>query len=105
MCALIQVISLTYYSLQNLLFLFQVSVLSANEGRLSCHWFTGTPNPQISVFKPFIFTNNVRISPHIQSPVFSADEDPAKVTILRNSFHCRNYIYNFPEHHLCLQGF
>ncbi|CAL4119367.1 unnamed protein product [Meganyctiphanes norvegica] len=55
----------------------QVSVLS-NSGRPSCHWFTGTPDPQTSVFKPFIFTQNVKISPYIQSP--KIEEDPAKTT-------------------------
>lgn len=29
----------------------------------SCHWFTATPNPNESVFKPFVFTPNARISP------------------------------------------
>lgn len=28
-----------------------------------CHWFTATPNPEESVFKPFVFTENSRISP------------------------------------------
>ncbi|KAK8743056.1 hypothetical protein OTU49_001503 [Cherax quadricarinatus] len=58
----------------------QVSVISHGSGRPSCHWFTGTPDPQRSVFKPFIFTNNVKISPHIQSPKIPDEEDPAKVT-------------------------
>lgn len=39
----------------------QVSVLSGD--KLSCHWFTATNNVQESVFKPFVFTSNVRISP------------------------------------------
>ncbi|MPC38089.1 Secernin-1 [Portunus trituberculatus] len=56
-----------------------VSVVSQGEGRPSCHWFTGTPDPCRSVFKPFIFTNNVKISPHIQSPHIPEDQDPAKV--------------------------
>lgn len=30
---------------------------------LSIGWFTGTPNPRESVFKPFIFTPNSKISP------------------------------------------
>lgn len=30
---------------------------------VTCHWFTATPNPAESVFKPFVFTRNVRISP------------------------------------------
>ena len=35
---------------------------------ISCHWFTGTPNPVESVFKPFIFTPNTRISPLTKTP-------------------------------------
>lgn len=30
---------------------------------VTCHWFTATPNPAESVYKPFVFTRNVRISP------------------------------------------
>ncbi|XP_069695187.1 secernin-2 [Periplaneta americana] len=55
----------------------QVSVLSAEgNGRPHCHWFTATPNPRDSVFKPFIFTPAARISHHTVSPTF--DDDPAK---------------------------
>ncbi|XP_018574937.1 secernin-3 [Anoplophora glabripennis] len=44
----------------------QVSVLSAS--RPSVHWFTATPDPSKSVFKPFVFTKNATISKHTQSP-------------------------------------
>lgn len=37
-----------------------VSVLSTSG--LSCHWFTATPNPVESVYKPFIFTPAAKIS-------------------------------------------
>lgn len=53
----------------------QVSVLCP--GKLSCHWVTGTPDPSLSVFKPFVFTPNVKISRHTVSPKF--ENDPAKV--------------------------
>lgn len=46
----------------------------------SCHWFTGTPDPSISVYKPFVFTPNVQISHLTISPV--PDPDPAKVLFL-----------------------
>lgn len=41
--------------------------------RPSVHWFTATPDPSKSVFKPFIFTPNATISKHtkcleIQTP-------------------------------------
>lgn len=38
-----------------------VSLLSS--GGLSCHWFTATPNPVESVFKPFVFSSGAKISP------------------------------------------
>ena len=37
-----------------------VSVLK--ESVASVHWLTGTPDPRESVFKPFIFTNDARVS-------------------------------------------
>lgn len=43
-----------------------VSVLS--DSGLSCHWFTATPNPVESVYKPFIFTPGVKISPLTKIP-------------------------------------
>lgn len=61
--------------------LFKVSLLSApGSGKPHCHWFTATPNPRASVFKPFIFTPAARISQHTCSPTF--ENDPAKVCIL-----------------------
>lgn len=54
----------------------QVSVLSKD--KLSCHWFTATNNTKESVFKPFVFTENVRISP---LTIFAEDKDP-EVTLL-----------------------
>ncbi|CAF2784460.1 unnamed protein product [Rotaria sp. Silwood2] len=45
----------------------QVSVLLPSNKRTSqidaCHFFTGTPNPKTSLFKPFIFTDNVELGP------------------------------------------
>lgn len=43
-----------------------VSVLSSNG--ICVHWFTATPNPKESVFKPFIFTFGARISPLTKVP-------------------------------------
>lgn len=39
----------------------QVSVLCRSG--LSSHWFTATPNIRESVYKPFVFTPNVKVSP------------------------------------------
>ncbi|XP_059055247.1 secernin-3 isoform X1 [Achroia grisella] len=44
----------------------QVSSLSANS--INIHWFTGTPDPSQSLFKPFIFTPNPQVSPYTKSP-------------------------------------
>ena len=45
----------------------QVSVLTSKHKTKSqidaCHFFTGTPNPKVSLFKPFIFSNNVQLGP------------------------------------------
>lgn len=58
----------------------QVSVLAPPDSqRSSCHWFTGTPDPAHSVFKPFVFCSSNRISKHIVSPTFPDNEDPAKM--------------------------
>ncbi|KAF6198609.1 hypothetical protein GE061_008361 [Apolygus lucorum] len=40
----------------------QVSLLYSD--RPCAHWFTGTPDPSVSVFKPFVFTPGVKISHH-----------------------------------------
>lgn len=39
----------------------QVSVLTSSKD--ACHFLTGTPNPKQSLFKPFIFSNNVELGP------------------------------------------
>ena len=57
----------------------QVSVLSAAADTPDCHWFTATPNPRCSVFKPFIFCPGVATGANTTSPDYG-DEDPAKVT-------------------------
>ncbi|XP_066147098.1 secernin-3 [Euwallacea fornicatus] len=44
----------------------QVSILSSTIPNV--HWFTATPDPSRSVFKPFIFTKNAVISKHTICP-------------------------------------
>uniref|UniRef100_A0A2H1V495 SFRICE_017280 n=1 Tax=Spodoptera frugiperda TaxID=7108 RepID=A0A2H1V495_SPOFR len=44
----------------------QVSSLS--DKMKSVHWFTATPDPSLSLFKPFVFTKNAQASPLIVSP-------------------------------------
>ncbi|XP_046569900.1 secernin-3-like [Haliotis rubra] len=57
----------------------QVSVLSPSESSmLPCHWFTATPNPLRSVYKPFVFTpDTVDIGTQTKSPDYGQD-DPAR---------------------------
>ena len=53
----------------------QVSVLSpVGAARPSCHWFTGTPDPARSVFKPFIFTPGVE---QLSSMIASQPDSPS----------------------------
>ncbi|ESP02240.1 hypothetical protein LOTGIDRAFT_224981 [Lottia gigantea] len=61
----------------------QVSVLQPQNGSMvpDVHWFTGTPNPSLSVFKPFIFSDqpvigDVTIAPaHDGKPTFQTVAD------------------------------
>lgn len=56
----------------------QVSTICINGGGctpVTCQWFTATPNAIASVYKPFVFTRNVRISPLTQ--LCAADGDAA----------------------------
>jgi secernin len=45
----------------------QVSVLASTNKKKSqidaCHFFTGTPNPKVSLFKPFIFSDKAELGP------------------------------------------
>lgn len=52
----------------------QVSALSTS-ARPSCHWFTGTPDPAYSYFKPFIFHPCIGTA---SSKTISPDEKPRK---------------------------
>uniref|UniRef100_A0A8C2NF54 Secernin 1 n=1 Tax=Capra hircus TaxID=9925 RepID=A0A8C2NF54_CAPHI len=54
-----------------------VSVLPQSRSSPCVHYFTGTPDPSRSIFKPFIFVDDVKLVPKAQSPCFG-DDDPAK---------------------------
>ncbi|XP_055974156.1 secernin-1 [Sorex fumeus] len=54
-----------------------VSVLPQNRSSPCIHYFTGTPDPARSIFKPFIFVDDVKPVPKTQSP-YLGDDDPAK---------------------------
>nr|KAF6320093.1 secernin 1 [Myotis myotis] len=53
------------------------SVLPQSRGSPCIHYFTGTPDPSRSIFKPFIFVDDVKLVPKAQSPCFG-DDDPAR---------------------------
>lgn len=68
-----------------------VAEISADVGGstpVTCYWFTATPNPAESVFKPFVFTRNVRISP---LTVLAEDDADADVTRLHTLHKQRNW--------------
>ncbi|WAQ94176.1 SCRN3-like protein [Mya arenaria] len=50
----------------------QVSVLAPpTSSQPCCHWFTGTPNANVSIFKPFIFCDSPNIGTWTVSSTFS----------------------------------
>ncbi|NWH67903.1 SCRN2 protein, partial [Geococcyx californianus] len=53
-----------------------VSVLPRDPALPCVHFFTATPDPSRSVFKPFIFTAGIKPAPQVRSPTFT--DDPAK---------------------------
>jgi secernin len=50
----------------------QGSQISVLHKLISSHWFTGTPDPKVSVFKPVIFTPNVTLGSHCSKPIDSS---------------------------------
>lgn len=57
----------------------QISVIPTGSSNTPpLHWFTATPNPNTSVYKPFIFCPNVDIGDLTVSPKYGS-EDPAKM--------------------------
>lgn len=53
----------------------QVSVLTKpGSGMPSCHWFTATPDPSRSIFKPFIFADHIDFPPEVVSPVYETGQ-------------------------------
>uniref|UniRef100_A0A670J8F6 Secernin-2 n=1 Tax=Podarcis muralis TaxID=64176 RepID=A0A670J8F6_PODMU len=56
-----------------------VSVLPQDPHLPCIHFFTATPDPSRSIFKPFIFVPNVTFFHQVQSPTFG-DKDPVRET-------------------------
>jgi secernin len=76
----------------------QVSVLHLPSCKIPCsHWFTATPNPNYSVFKPFIFAPNVTIGQLTISPKYG-EEDPVNVKPrFQTKVDRRHYLYKSHE--------
>ncbi|XP_033914456.1 secernin-1-like [Acipenser ruthenus] len=55
-----------------------VSVLPQSTASPCVHFFTATPDPARSIFKPFIFVDDVKLVPQAQSPCFG-EVDPVKI--------------------------
>ncbi|XP_018428066.1 PREDICTED: secernin-3 [Nanorana parkeri] len=55
-----------------------VSILPQDPSQPCCHFFTGTPDPSRSMFKPFIFVPQIEQFVRTASPVLGAD-DPVKL--------------------------
>ncbi|XP_026645626.1 secernin-2 [Microtus ochrogaster] len=55
-----------------------VSVLPRDPTKPCVHFFTATPDPSRSVFKPFIFETGVAQAPQVLSPTFGA-QDPVRI--------------------------
>ncbi|NWJ00691.1 SCRN2 protein, partial [Crypturellus undulatus] len=53
-----------------------VSVLPRDPALPCVHFFTATPDPSRSVFKPFVFVDGLKPAPQVRSPSFA--DDPAK---------------------------
>ncbi|XP_042330325.1 secernin-2 isoform X1 [Sceloporus undulatus] len=54
-----------------------VSILPQDPHLPCIHFFTATPDPSRSIFKPFIFVPNIPSFPQVKSPSFG-DEDPIR---------------------------
>lgn len=69
-----------------------VSVLPRDPAVPCVHFFTATPDPSRSVFKPFVFVAGLKPSPQVLSPSFS--DDPArKVPRFQSTVDRRHELY------------
>ncbi|NWX28310.1 SCRN2 protein, partial [Notiomystis cincta] len=77
-----------------------VSVLPRDPALPCVHFFTATPDPSRSVFKPFVFVAGVKPVPQVRSPTFL--QDPAKqVPRFQSSVDRRHELYR--RHQAALQ--
>ncbi|KAJ8313516.1 hypothetical protein KUTeg_008077 [Tegillarca granosa] len=58
----------------------QVSLLTPpTSSSPCCHWFTATPNPKWSIYKPFIFCPGASVGDVTKSPQYGADDPVRKI--------------------------
>ncbi|KAJ6666526.1 hypothetical protein lerEdw1_020249 [Lerista edwardsae] len=74
-----------------------VSVLPQNPSSPCIYYFTGTPDPSRSIFKPFIFVDNVKLVPKVQSPVFGCDDPVKKIPRFQEKPDRRHELYKAHE--------
>uniref|UniRef100_A0A8D0BAA0 Secernin 1 n=1 Tax=Salvator merianae TaxID=96440 RepID=A0A8D0BAA0_SALMN len=74
-----------------------VSVLPQNLSSPCIHFFTGTPDPSRSVFKPFIFVDDVKLVPKVQSPSFGNDDPVKKIPRFQEKPDRRHDLYKAHE--------
>nr|XP_003222221.1 PREDICTED: secernin-1 [Anolis carolinensis] len=74
-----------------------VSVLPQNLSSPCIHYFTGTPDPSRSIFKPFIFVDNVKFVPKIQSPSLGCSDPTKKVPRFQEKPDRRHELYKAHE--------
>ncbi|KAH0627349.1 hypothetical protein JD844_002943, partial [Phrynosoma platyrhinos] len=74
-----------------------VSVLPQNLSAPCIHYFTGTPDPSRSIFKPFIFVSDVKLVPKIQSPCFGSNDPAKKVPRFQEKPDRRHELYKAHE--------
>ncbi|XP_069490751.1 secernin-2 isoform X2 [Ambystoma mexicanum] len=70
-----------------------VSLLPQDTSLPCVHFFTATPDPFRSVFKPFVFVANVTRAPQVISPSFGADDPARKIPRFQTTVDRRHELY------------
>lgn len=70
-----------------------VSLLPQNPALPCVHFFTATPDPSRSVFKPFVFVDNVTCAPQVVSPNFGANDPARKLPRFQTTVDRRHELY------------
>uniref|UniRef100_H3AMF3 Secernin 1 n=2 Tax=Latimeria chalumnae TaxID=7897 RepID=H3AMF3_LATCH len=74
-----------------------VSVLPQSSSSSCIHFFTATPDPSRSIFKPFIFVDDVKLVPKTQSPCFGEDDPVKKQPRFQSKLDRRHDLYRAHE--------